>query len=303
MTKTMHDVATTEGDRRLESIIRQHSAFMEALPTGVRPQLRKLPDIRAVIFDVYGTLFISGSGDVGTTDISSKPPAFTDALRSVRLDYDGKAATGVAILADVIAAHHQRDRNRGIEFPEVDIREVWKDVLRRLNLTESEPVDVTALALQYEVRTNPTWPMPHAADCLHQLRNAGLPMGIVSNAQCFTRLLFPAQLNESLTSLGFREDWCFWSYEHRQAKPGTFLYQLARHATEVAGISAEEVLYIGNDMLKDIWPASRVGFRTALFAGDVRSYRPRTEDPRIADVTPDIVLTTWDQLQECINQS
>ena len=41
------------------------------------------------------------------------------------------------------------------------------------------------------------------------------------------------------------------------------------------GVAPGEVLYVGNDMLNDVYAAGQVGFRTALFAGDQRSLRMR----------------------------
>ncbi len=310
----MSNAVSNNDERHACEIIRQHAAAMEVQPTGVTPALRRLDGIRSVLFDVYGTLFISGSGDVGTIRVGSQPRAFPEALAAAGLRFDGDAAEGVRMLEETITAHHHRSRDAGITFPEVDIREVWSDVLKQLSQAgrlhipdgASVPMEATSLALEfslaveYEVRTNPTWPMPSSLACLHRLRDAGLSLGIVSNAQCFTRLLFPTLMGQSPDELGFREDWCVWSYEHRQAKPGTYLFERAREAVEADGLAADEVLYVGNDRLKDVWPASLVGFRTALFAGDARSYRPRNEDERLTEVTPDLVLTELAQLSGCL---
>lgn len=289
----------------LSDTIRRHSTPLQPLPTGVEPILAALEGVRAVLFDVYGTLFVSGSGDIGTTDVDSRPGAFGEALEAVGVPFAGDSDVGVQWLSETIAAHHERSRRQGIEHPEVDIREVWEDVLKRLSragvLGEAGHLEeTTLLALEYEVRTNPVWPMPSALDTLHRLREAELTLGIVSNAQVFTRLLFPALLGESLDAMGFGCEMCVWSYEHRQAKPGTFLYERARDALQGIGVSAHQVLYIGNDMLKDIWPARHVGFRTALFAGDARSYRPRPGDPRVAGERPHLVVTELAQLPECV---
>lgn len=54
-------------------------------------------------------------------------------------------------------------------------------------------------------------------------------------------------------------------------------------------------------MLKDVWPAQAVGFRTALFAGDARSLRKRDEDERIRGVVPDLVVTELSQIAGCLN--
>ena len=304
----MTDCELTTLESQLCDVIRRRSAPMSPMPTHVQPVLQPLPSIQAVLFDLYGTLFISGSGDVGTTDIGSKPRAFPEALAAVGLEFSGDGANGVQVLSDTIAAHHKSSRISGIEYPEVDIREVWADVIKHLTNqgclrtleNTDQPTNTTLLALEYEVRTNPVWPMHSAVDLLHQLRDADLQMAIVSNAQCFTPLLFPTLMRETLDELGFREEWCQWSYQHRQAKPGTFMFERAREAVAAAGISANEVLYVGNDRLKDVWPAARVGFRTALFSGDSRSYRPREGLEQISGVNPDLVITDLAQLPDCL---
>jgi putative hydrolase of the HAD superfamily len=53
---------------------------------------------------------------------------------------------------------------------------------------------------------------------------------------------------------------------------------------------------VGNDMLNDIYPAKKLGFQTALFAGDARSLRLRTDDPRCRNLSADLILTDLEQL-------
>ena len=61
-----------------------------------------------------------------------------------------------------------------------------------------------------------------------------------------------------------------------------------------------EAVYVGNDMLNDVWAASEAGLRTAWFAGDSRSCRPREDDSRCRGLVPDVVLTSLMQLPECL---
>ena len=293
-------------DAALVEIIRRRSGPLTPLPTDTEPRFARLEGIRAVLFDVYGTLFISASGDVGTTDVDSRPQAFEEAFQAVGVDLAGRCPDGVRRLSSTISTHQKHQQERGIKHPEVDIRDVWGDVIQQL-ASEQLPGDgdldretTTQLALEYEVRTNPVWPMPNALETLRAIHSASLTLGIVSNAQVFTKLLFTALLSNSLEELGFDSSLCEWSYEHRQAKPGTFLYErVARKLTD-RGVSARNVLFVGNDILKDVWPASQVGFRTALFAGDARSYRPREDDERVRNVQPDLVLTDLAQLPPCV---
>jgi putative hydrolase of the HAD superfamily len=73
---------------------------------------------------------------------------------------------------------------------------------------------------------------------------------------------------------------------------------MAAEKLHLKGIQPAAVLFVGNDMLNDIYPASAIGFQTALFAGDRRSLRLRTDDPRCADLSPELVLTDLGQLSQ-----
>ena len=66
------------------------------------------------------------------------------------------------------------------------------------------------------------------------------------------------------------------------------------------GIPVNAALYLGNDMLNDIYPAQKVGFKTALFAGDARSLRLREDDPGCKNLSPDIIITDLIQLLDHI---
>jgi len=156
------------------------------------------------------------------------------------------------------------------------------------------------LAIEYEVRANPVWPMPGCREVLAALCEAGLVLGLISNAQFFTPYLFPALLGKSRAELGFHPELQFFSFEQRQAKPGGGLFRLARAQLERLGIAPDSVVYVGNDMRNDIAPAARIGFQTALFAGDRRSLRLRPDDSSIDDVRPDAILTSLEQLLSCV---
>jgi putative hydrolase of the HAD superfamily len=156
------------------------------------------------------------------------------------------------------------------------------------------------LAVEYEARTNPVWPMPELEECLAGFVSAGLPLGIVSNAQFYTRELFPALLGRSTEECGFAPELQVYSFEQGFAKPGESIYRLSAERLAARGIDPSAALYVGNDMLNDIAPAQRVGFRTALFAGDLRSLRLREDDPRVDGIRPDLVVTRLLDLNGCI---
>jgi len=287
------------------ALIHAHSYPLEPRPTGVEPRLEPLNgaalnDVRAVLFDVYGTLVISGSGDVGTHAAEDRSAAFNAALDAAELPtgFDGRA--GVAALKRAIERSHAAARAQGVDSPEVEIRSIWRDVFADLDDPAPDDSHLERFAVEYECRTNPTWTMPHAADVLRELKDRGLLLGIVSNAQFFTPHLFPAHLGDTLDGFGFDPEVQSWSYAHLRAKPGTFLYEYAADRLKDRGIAPRQVLYVGNDLLNDCTPAQAVGFRTALFAGDKRSLRLREGDERVAETRPTITVTDLRQLLECV---
>ena len=276
--------------------ITEHSTALAVEETSVRSCIEALP-IKAVLFDIYGTLMISASGDIGVANKLSKNDAFVAAVKSV-YGYEG-ADVETALLLDGIAADHAQSRAQGIPFPEVKIDEIWQGIATQLDL-DSDVTLARQAAIVYECATNPVWPMPNLEPCLAAVRALDIQMGIISNAQFYTPLLFSALTEHDLTASGFDPDLRWYSYGSKRAKPDTWMYEQARCALAKRGIEADEVLYVGNDMLNDMLPASQVGFKTALFAGDKRSLRLREDHEQAAQVQVDCIITDLSQLQEII---
>ncbi|MCA9261717.1 MAG: HAD family hydrolase [Planctomycetales bacterium] len=293
---------------RIIQRIREASEPLLPRPVDCEPRVSALPEIRAVLVDVYGTLLVSASGDIGSADASVRGRAAVDALGAVGMALDAPPEQVDESWTGVIAAEHARLRGAGIPYPEVDVREIWPVVCQRIAEASSlspisarrvDRLDWSQLAVEFEVRVNPVWPMPEAAETLQRLADRGRVMGIVSNAQFFTPLAWTATAGKSLGECGVAASLRYYSYEHREAKPGRGLYQRAVAGLAEAGIAPSETLYVGNDMRNDIWPAAAVGFRTALFAGDERSLRRRDETPRHErGPDPDVVITQWPQILE-----
>ena len=295
----------------LTSRIRELSSPLLPLHTGVAPRLRELSGIQAVLFDVYGTLLISASGEVGTAGSDSDGLALAAAMKassagSGRIGERDEETfiragfRGVELLRSVIEKHHRVLHSEGIRYPEVDIRKVWVDVFRRLKrerLVEPKDFCLDLLAVEYECRLNPVWPMPGVEKLFSALRSTDMALGIVSNAQFYTPLVVEALLNLELKQIGFRSDLNVWSYQHRIAKPSNRLLEMALAMLEsTLGIDRQSVLYIGNDMRNDILPTVELHCRSALFAGDRRSYRPRTDDLRCRNIVADLIITDLTQL-------
>jgi len=263
---------------------------MAPLPASLEPTGRLRAAIRCVLFDVYGTLFISGSGDIGAPDSGpDRISEINELLKSYGLPQDARALLDGFHRA--IEIRHSELRSKGIDFPEVRIDRIWQEVLQ---IDDQETAK--RFAVEFEWISNPTYPMPHLADLLAACRKKEPLMGIISNAQFYTPFLFRWFLDEDPPALGFDSDLIFYSYCYETAKPAASLFEMAAGRLANRGIRPNTVLYLGNDMLNDIYPASNAGFQTALFAGDQRSLRLRTEDPRCLGLKPDLVVTDLGQL-------
>lgn len=289
---------TTDADAQLIARIRALTTPLAPLPTAVSPRVDPLTGIRAVLFDVYGTLVISGCGDIGLTATDDLPKAFAEAWRAAELD-SGALPEGfdaATTLKDKIQADHAASRAAGVDYPEVDIVAIWRRLLADLRISADDS-RLRRLALEYELRTNPVWPMPGLAAVLATLAARGLVLGLVSNAQFYTPLMLEAFLGRPLAAAGLDPDCCLLSYREAVAKPSTAIYRPALDALQSGhGVAPEAVLYIGNDIRNDVQPAQALGCRTALFAGDARSLRLREDDPVLRRVVPDRVLTELEQL-------
>lgn len=293
-------------------IISEYAVPMEPEATGQKSKLKKLKGIRAVLFDVYGTLFQSSAGDISLAQKdrykSTQREAFIrEAIQAAGFQINDDVTPMAELFNDTIRAEQDiRRENYGVDFPEVDILGVWEDFLGQLEAYEVirgrvTRGNLTVAATYYEANVNPCWPMPHVPEAIESLLDKNLSLGIVSNAQMYTPALFEAFLSDTPHDLGFQEVICIWSYQESVAKPSQKLFHVALERLQALdGISAQEVLMVGNDMRNDIWPAQVLGFKTALFAGDARSLRLREEDDDCKGVKPDLMVTDLLQIAECV---
>lgn len=250
--------------------------------------------IKAVLFDVYGTLFISGSGDISLAQKqSSNSKSLEEILQKYNINLDAAYVTDLFYAK--IKEKHSSLKSDGIDYPEIVIEKIWQEILDFSDIETAKD-----FALEYELKVNPVYPMPNLNKILTTLADKKLKLGIISNAQYFTPLLFDAFLGKTLHELKFSESIMLYSYEHNYAKPSLYLYQQAAYELTKMNIHPEECLYIGNDMLNDIYPADSVGFKTVLFAGDKRSLRLREDHLLTKNITPYAIITDLIQINNLI---
>lgn len=259
------------------------------LPTNTKPSSSIDDVFQCILFDVYGTLFISEAGDISSIKLNPYKIKNIDLLLS---KYQIKKDVNRILkeYVDTISKKHKLLQSSGIDAPEIQIDKVWKDI------TDLSDESVLDFATEFELIVNRVSPMPNLEKLITACRTSEILMGIISNAQFYTEYLFHWFLGTGPESLGFNKDMLFYSYLSGHSKPSPHMFKSASSIIKSMGITEDSVLYIGNDMLNDISPAKQVGFKTALFAGDARSLKLRKDDPRCKNLYPDIIVTDLIQL-------
>ncbi len=136
----------------------------QPIPTGLTPSGGLKNKAKCLLFDVYGTLFISASGDIGTTQYQEGQPRLMDILFD-KYHIHKNPELMINGLLSSIEAEHVRLKAMGVDFPEVNIAEVWHHLLVGM------PAEtVRQFAEEFEHIVNPVCPMPHLKTILSRCR-------------------------------------------------------------------------------------------------------------------------------------
>jgi FMN phosphatase YigB (HAD superfamily) len=285
-----------------------------------RPHLVRLPEVRCVLWNVYGTLLAVSGGEL----LFEHPQAF---VMSVALDKTvqefkmwasmsrkpGQPAEHLRQLyAQVLLEHHSARGGRE-KHPEVPSDWLWEAIVKKL-LQKDYSFDTgfygslnefsRKLAYFFHASLQGTACHPGAAAALRHVADRGLKQGLLADGQCFTTLQLQrglaaqdpdADLSELLT-----DGLSTLSFEVKSKKPSEHLFRQALAACAERGLQAGEVLHVGARVAQDLLPARRLGMRTALFAGDRESLQATPEQLRDSLSRPDVLLTELGQIAEVV---
>lgn len=296
--------------RFIEELLKELKPI-EPLDTGVQPVIRKDSGIKGILFDIYGTLLVSSSGDIDRVTISSQNLQKAFESSNIKLINSSDIATD-SILCDfehTIRICHQEARKNNIPYPEIDILSIWEIVLihakRKKLIAYNGDANIMRMTCIFEFLSNKVYPMPGMIEVINGLNKKNIPLGIVSNAQFYTPVVMNYFLKNE-TSLDetvafFDPELTVFSYKLGMGKPDTKLFhELIPVLKTKYGLLPHEVLFIGNDIIKDVYSSSIAGFKTALFAGDRRSLRLHSSDLRAKDTKPDFIITDLRQIYDII---
>jgi FMN phosphatase YigB (HAD superfamily) len=316
MAKSLQEYAAWLDDRNL---------LWPAAPPPVLPKatpyLKRMRGIRAVTWDVYGTLLSVPEGR-----LLSLPP---DPLRmEVALDktihefnmwnsMSRKPGAPWEYMFQqykrLVEAGHLVASPRPGEAPEIDSAHIWKVLIERLGKKEFTwdeaffgDIDEFSekVAWFFHAALQGAAAAPNALSALKHVRRAGLKQGLVADGQCFTLVQLARALRAqgtvpSLAKLFSTGCVCL-SFQYGVRQPAATLFEACLARLARRGITPDEVLHIAPRLTENLRPARRLGMRTALYAGDAASLEATSAEIKDSELRPDRILTDLRQIRQIV---
>jgi FMN phosphatase YigB (HAD superfamily) len=287
---------------------------------SARPHLRRLPGIRLVTWNLYGTLLAIGDGELHFEHPNTfiMELALDKTLQEFKMwgSMTRKPGQPFEYLRQLYTKALDEQRlapSHKEKHPELSAERVWENIIKKL-LQKDYQFDAgffgslneysKKVAYFFHANLQGTACYPGAAEALRHVRRCGLHQGLLANAQCFSLV----QLQRGLTRQDgaanlddlFEADLRVLSCDLGVRKPSERLYKNLLEAAAAHGIQPHQVLHIGSRIAWDVRPARKLGMRTALFAGDAASLQASKTELKVAANRPDRLMTELGQLQEII---
>jgi hypothetical protein len=294
----------------------------EIKPPKAKPRLVHLPQVRAVTWNVYGTLLAISGGEL----LFEHPTPFImeTALDKTIQEFKmwasmsrkpGQPAEYLRqIYANLVA--EQRFIPGNVEkWPEIAADGLWESFIKKLfqkdyqfdsgsygSLNEYS----RKVAYFFHASLQGITCYSGAAEALRLVHEAGMAQGLLADGQCFTAAQLQRGLSQQEPSANL-DDWVepslrVFSHEVRARKPSKQIFSEGLSVFARKGILPEQVLHIGSRLQQDLIPARRLGMRTGLFAGDKASLQASKEQLKQSGNRPDVLLTDLRQIAEVIGR-
>lgn len=283
---------------------------LQPIPTDFCPNLKTTSPPKAVIFDIYGTLIISSSGDIDQASMSKQ--SMKEAMNAGGFEKNLTNSVYSFLLEQLplkIKSNHRELKAKGHPFPDVDIFKVWNEMFEEAEnaalLKRKGTESLADVIFIFELLSNKVFPMPDMKEVLLALKEKNIPLGIVSNAQFYTPIIMNYFLTGEFSTEQeidlFDPELCVYSYKELRAKPDVKLFnKINSSLANKYNLEPSDAIFVGNDMLKDVYTATNSGLRTVLFSGDERSLRLREDDQRVKGMFPEFFINELKQILEIV---
>jgi FMN phosphatase YigB (HAD superfamily) len=279
-------------------------------PPKAKPKLTAMP-VKAVFWTVYGTLVAVPQGEL----LFEHPQEFVTGVALDKVIKEFKMWQSMSRKPGAPSEYMRELFNKaltvlrlagggGERFPEVQTERVWDDIVKKLfqkDYSFDEGIYgpmaeyVKKIAYFYHASIQGAGPYPGAADALVGLAERGVVQGLLTDGQCFTagqlqrclRLQRPDFDLDAVIPPALR----FVSAERRARKPSDTLFKAALGAVAA---------HVGSNLMRDIAPAKKHGFRTALYAGDKNSLSATPDQLKDPATRPDALITELPQVLDLL---
>ncbi|MCI0703786.1 MAG: HAD hydrolase-like protein [Planctomycetia bacterium] len=284
-----------------------------------KPKLKPMP-VKGVLWTVYGTLVVIPQGELlfEHPEESLADMVFEKLIKEFKMwnSMTRKPGAPSAYMKELYnkALTTLRMTGSGSEkFPEVQVERVWDDIVKKLFQKEytfdaalygSMNEYVKKIAYFYHASIQGSAAYPGAVEAMKLLEDRKVTQGLLGDGQCFTvgqlqRCLKQQEPDFDLNAV-IPSALRIISAEKKARKPSDTLFKSVTAAIGAKGLSPAEVLHVGSNLARDIGPAKKHGFRTALFAGDKNSLAATPEQLQDPALRPDAMITELPQVLELI---
>jgi len=292
------------------------------IAVAVEPRVEPLRGIRAVTWDIYGTLLRITDGR-----LMFRPPhplrmqvALEKTVREFNMwnsMYRKPGAPWEYLLRryeHALEAFELSPSGQVGDHPEVNAAHVWRKVIRELERKEYRYEESfygdleefsEKVAYFFHTALQGIEAAPHALQAVKSLSDSRLRQGLLADAQPFTliQMLRAFRGQGTLPPLAdlFAPDWSALSFREGIRKPSRSLYDRCLERLGELGIAPREVLHVGCRLRDDLSVARRCGMRTALYAGDGVGLDATPDEWSDPELGPDRILTDLRQIRDVLS--
>ena len=207
--------------------------------------------IKSIIFDLYGTLI-----DIETDE------SMEEIYRGIAhfLTYQGVYLHRWEVRDLYYQIMKQQKEQSREEYPEINVESVWNTFLRQEGMkvaTARKKLAKTLAHIYRGISRKRLQLYPSVKNVLHKLRDT-YRLALISDAQ-------PCYALPEIQAVGldgyFDPIIISANYGFRKPDP-----RLIQDALEIMSLTPAEVIFVGNDMYRDIYGASMLDIKTILFA-------------------------------------
>ena len=284
----------------------------------VKAHLPRVSGVRAVLWNVYGTLLSISDGELKfeTDNALLMTVALDKTIHEFKMwgsmsRKPGQPAEYMREIYKKVLTEQRLAPTQGEKFPEVLSERVWEAIVKKLFQKEYQfdatfygplPEYARKVAYFFHASLQGTGCCAGAAAAIKELAGKGMVQGLLADGQCFTGVQVARGLSKQ-DGGATMDTWIppasrFLSFAVKARKPSDAAFAAALDSMAAVGVEPAQILHVGSSLTRDIGPAKTWGMKTALFAGDRSSLSATSDQLKDAAYRPDALLTALEQVRQ-----